>query len=310
VVSTGNEYDKDGITAPACVRNAIAVGATYDTGPRRSPPSRTAPRSSTSGPGRHDHLLQCRAAASRTCSARRWPLPTSRARWPCSAPGPPGHAGRDRGGAQGEREEGGRSREPAGRPADRRRGGARAAARRRGGTIPSGAPGSARRLARLAARVPARRRRRDRLLGARRRWHAGLEALQRQRVVGLVDLGGAAASTPECVARGDGRTDCFVTTGAKRLAQITRTGSAWGRWADLGGQSAGGRPASPGAARPSTASPQVRTRRSGAAPSPAARGRPRRRWAAARPRPRSACPARPGSTASWWTGAAPCGRVA
>ena len=33
VVSTGNEYDKNGITAPACVKNAVAVGATFDTAP-------------------------------------------------------------------------------------------------------------------------------------------------------------------------------------------------------------------------------------------------------------------------------------
>lgn len=51
---------------------------------------------------------------------------------------------------------------------------------------------------------------------------------------GWTNLGGSVASTPECVAR-SGRTDCFVTTPAKRMAQITYNGSNWGGWGDLGG---------------------------------------------------------------------------
>jgi hypothetical protein len=59
---------------------------------------------------------------------------------------------------------------------------------------------------------------------------------------GWADLGGSVEATPECVvAAGGGRIDCFATTTAKRLAQITFDGTAWGGWVDRGG-SVTGRP--------------------------------------------------------------------
>lgn len=58
---------------------------------------------------------------------------------------------------------------------------------------------------------------------------------------GWTDLGGSLTGPPRCLVRGS-RMDCFVTTAAKQLAQITHDGSRWGGWTSRGGSVGGGQP--------------------------------------------------------------------
>jgi subtilisin family serine protease len=51
---------------------------------------------------------------------------------------------------------------------------------------------------------------------------------------GWTDLAGSVAAMPDCLVRGS-RIDCFVTTSLKQLAQITYNGTSWSAWANRGG---------------------------------------------------------------------------
>lgn len=241
VVSTGNEYDKNRITAPACVESAVAVGATFDTPPEEVAGfSNSAPIVDLVAPG--DTITS-------SVPGRRYAdeFGTSFA-----APHVAGavavlRSGQPRATADAIeaalKGTGKRVTDPANRRVSPRLDVAAALERLRGGGVGEPEWRAWVGLGGTLASPPECEPDGDAAIDCWARGTGNTLVWKRTNDgntwSGWTNLGGSVASAPDCVARDGDRTDCFVTTGAKRLAQITRTGSSWGRWVDLGGAVAG-----------------------------------------------------------------------